>query len=92
MHEERTPFAGSLAIIGRVAAEFVTAVEMTAEFGFAPTGDELAALTAEEFGDFARFHRGSPRMTRRTQIEVVRRGLRGKRRAARPGWEGRWVK
>lgn len=52
------PLFGGLPIFRCATTEFVAAVEMTTQLGFAPAGDEFAALAAEEFGDFVRFHKG----------------------------------
>ena len=58
MEEQGNPLTRCLTIFRRTAAKFVTTVEMTDEFGFAPPGDEFAALPAKVLIEVTEFHGG----------------------------------
>ena len=57
MQKERTPFSCLLTVFRAAAAEFVTAIQMANEFGFAPAGDEFAAFASPVFIEVTEFHR-----------------------------------
>ena len=64
MTKKRAPFSCGLAVFRGAAAEFVAAVEVADEFGFAPTGDEFAEQAAEVFGVVSVLH---------TETEILKR-------------------
>lgn len=56
MEKHGNPFPGGLAVFRGAAAEFVTAVQVTDQFGFAPAGDQFAAFAAKEITEVAEYH------------------------------------
>lgn len=56
MQEHGNPSPGGLAVLAGAATRFIATVEVADQIGFAPTGDEFAALVVEEFQEVLRLH------------------------------------